>query len=75
MSDFEKHCYTRLKNRNVAISDKLWEQIQRATKSTISASAFIRRAIGKELEVWENGKNTRMDTNIRGLEEISQRSR
>ncbi|MFA6888790.1 MAG: hypothetical protein WC254_04815 [Candidatus Woesearchaeota archaeon] len=58
MSDFEKHCYIRLKNRTIAISDSLWNRIQYTTKQTISTSAFIRRAIEKELEVWEYGKNT-----------------
>lgn len=75
MSDFEKPCYTRIRNRTIAISDSLWNRIQIAKKDTISTSSFIRRAIEKELEVWENGRNTRMDENIRGIEELHQRDK
>lgn len=56
MSDFNKPCYRRTRNRAFACSDELWDQIKQETNEIITVSAFVRRAVKKELMECQNAR-------------------
>ncbi len=48
--DIPEYIKKRNRRRSLSISDKLWEEIERSLKDTMSVSGFIKQAIVEKLE-------------------------